>query len=197
MRIQATVLTFGILTIFSGTVMASSLGTLNSFSAGEPAVAEDVNSNFSTIETAVNDNDSRITAVEGKTTTNESKLTDLETKTTTNESKLTDLETRVTDNETNISNNAESINSLSQVKTRSIWLPPTTGGSSPVVDLQGANKNTVVNATIGKPADYVSQGTDDVNLTIYIHAKLCEGLDIAVGAVTGGYDVGDVNSAYP
>ena len=44
---------------------ADELTTPNTFAAGEPAVAAEVNENFSAIETAVNDNNARIAAMEG------------------------------------------------------------------------------------------------------------------------------------
>lgn len=43
---------------------ASELTIPNTFSAGTPAVADEVNANFSAVETAVNDNDGRIAALE-------------------------------------------------------------------------------------------------------------------------------------
>lgn len=45
-------------------VLASPVGTLNSFSNGTVTDANDVNANFSTIRTAVDDNDARITTLE-------------------------------------------------------------------------------------------------------------------------------------
>ena len=44
---------------------ASELTTPNTFAAGEPAVAAEVNENFGAIEAAVNDNNARIEALEG------------------------------------------------------------------------------------------------------------------------------------
>jgi len=43
---------------------ADPVGTLTSFSSGTPAVASEVNGNFTTVSTAVNDNDARIVALE-------------------------------------------------------------------------------------------------------------------------------------
>jgi hypothetical protein len=53
----------GLLASYAAT--ADELTTPNTFAAGEPAVAADVNENFSAIETAVNDNNARIAAMEG------------------------------------------------------------------------------------------------------------------------------------
>ena len=51
--------------VFGGVIaIASNVGTLNTFVAGETAVADDVNANFTAVETSVNDNDSRIVALE-------------------------------------------------------------------------------------------------------------------------------------
>ena len=49
--------------VFGGVMaIASNVGTLNSFVAGETAVAGDVNANFTEVETAVNGNYSNITS---------------------------------------------------------------------------------------------------------------------------------------
>ncbi|MBU1168724.1 MAG: hypothetical protein KKD44_04080 [Proteobacteria bacterium] len=45
-------------------VYAAEVVIPNSFSAGEPAVADEVNDNFDAIKTAVDDNDGRIEALE-------------------------------------------------------------------------------------------------------------------------------------
>ncbi len=50
--------------LFSYGASASDLTTPNVFSAGSAAVADEVNANFSAVETAVNDNDARIAALE-------------------------------------------------------------------------------------------------------------------------------------
>ena len=44
--------------------VASSASVPNTFTSGTPAVAAEVNSNFTALQNAVNDNDSRLTAVE-------------------------------------------------------------------------------------------------------------------------------------
>lgn len=51
------------LTISTGT-MAGTVGTMNTFTVGSPAVAADVNDNFTEQTTQINDNDGRITAAE-------------------------------------------------------------------------------------------------------------------------------------
>ena len=55
--------------LISVSANAGQLNTPNSFSAGTPAVAADVNANFDAVETAVNDNDTRITGLEGDVST--------------------------------------------------------------------------------------------------------------------------------
>jgi hypothetical protein len=47
----------------STTVMAGQVGSMNTFTAGTPAVAADVNANFSEQTSQINDNDARITAM--------------------------------------------------------------------------------------------------------------------------------------
>ena len=49
---------------FIGQATAGSVTIPNSFSSGTPAVAAEVNDNFSAVKTAVDDNDSRLTAIE-------------------------------------------------------------------------------------------------------------------------------------
>ncbi len=58
--------------IISTSVMAANVGTMNNFTSGTPAVANDVNANFTEQTTQINDNDTRISALEnnsGKTFT--------------------------------------------------------------------------------------------------------------------------------
>lgn len=50
--------------LYSGTSVAGTLSVPNSFSSGSTTSAADMNSNFSAVATAVNDNDTRITALE-------------------------------------------------------------------------------------------------------------------------------------
>ena len=50
--------------IMSQSLYAGSVSIPNSFTAGEPAVAAEVNANFDAVKTAVDDNDSRIAALE-------------------------------------------------------------------------------------------------------------------------------------
>ena len=57
------VLLGGLLANYAAT--ADELTTPHTFAAGEPAVAADVNENFSAVEAAVNDNNARIAALEG------------------------------------------------------------------------------------------------------------------------------------
>ncbi|GGX73473.1 hypothetical protein [Saccharospirillum salsuginis] len=61
-------------------VHASELDTPNSFTSGTPAVAAEVNENFTAAEEAINDNDSRLTTVETTLTDVLSRLETLESK---------------------------------------------------------------------------------------------------------------------
>ncbi len=51
---------------WGNSVSASEVGALTTFSSGTTAVAAEVNGNFNTVATAVDDNDTRITAVESQ-----------------------------------------------------------------------------------------------------------------------------------
>ena len=51
--------------VIVGVSAASSVSVPNTFTGGTPAVAAEVNANFSAVENAINDNDSRVTALEG------------------------------------------------------------------------------------------------------------------------------------
>lgn len=62
-------LTGGALIAISATLVAGPLTTPNSFTAGTPARASEINANFSAVATAVNDNNSRITTIESRVTT--------------------------------------------------------------------------------------------------------------------------------
>ena len=53
-----------ILALMWASAQASELDVPHTFVAGQPALAAEVNANFSAVETAVNDNDTRITALE-------------------------------------------------------------------------------------------------------------------------------------
>lgn len=59
---------------FYSVAWASSLDVPNTFQSGEQAVAQEVNNNFTAVETAVNDNDARIAALEALVTTLQSQL---------------------------------------------------------------------------------------------------------------------------
>ncbi|VAW94300.1 hypothetical protein MNBD_GAMMA23-2235 [hydrothermal vent metagenome] len=57
------ILTTGLLLGLSTAAFAASVTIPNTFTAGSPAVAADVNANFSAVKTAVDDNDARISAL--------------------------------------------------------------------------------------------------------------------------------------
>lgn len=54
-------ITLNVAVLGIGSVLAGQVGTLNDFQAGTPAVAQDVDDNFSDIKKEVNDNNARIT----------------------------------------------------------------------------------------------------------------------------------------
>lgn len=56
----------GLIALYGGMAMAGQVGTMNTFTAGNPAVAADVNANFSEHTTQINDNDTRISAIENQ-----------------------------------------------------------------------------------------------------------------------------------
>lgn len=56
----------GMLALYGGVAMAGQVGTMNTFTAGSPAVAADVNANFTAQTSAINDNNTRITAIENQ-----------------------------------------------------------------------------------------------------------------------------------
>lgn len=70
-----------VLTLFLGTpAFAAEVTGLTTFTTGTPALAAEVNGNFSTVATAVNDNNARIAALETKNAALEAKITALQAK---------------------------------------------------------------------------------------------------------------------
>jgi hypothetical protein len=61
----ATGVVLGVISSVAMVVSASSVTGLNTFTPNTPAVAADVNTNFTQVKSAVDDNDTRITALEG------------------------------------------------------------------------------------------------------------------------------------
>lgn len=82
--------------MLSSGAVAGELAVPNVFTAGDPAVAAEVNENFSATATAVDDNDARIEALEAKVSALEAALGALTTRTDTNESDLVAVEDRAT-----------------------------------------------------------------------------------------------------
>lgn len=65
--LKKSLITLGIATLMASSstaLLASSVTIPNTFTSGTPALASEVNGNFTAVETAVNDNDSRITTLE-------------------------------------------------------------------------------------------------------------------------------------
>ena len=56
----------GLITLYGSVAMAGQVGPMNSFTAGSPAVAADVNANFSEHTAQINDNDARIAVIENQ-----------------------------------------------------------------------------------------------------------------------------------
>lgn len=84
---------------------ASELTVTNTFTAGTPAKAAEVNQNFSDVAAAVNDNNTRITANEGALATNAAAITG-------NANAIADHEMRIGQNETAIADNTANIATL-------------------------------------------------------------------------------------
>lgn len=87
--IQFMVITLSIVAFCLGSAWAGQVTIPNSFTAGTPAVATEVNANFNAVETAVDDNDNRIT-------TNSSNISTNATNVSTNTSNIAGKQNRVT-----------------------------------------------------------------------------------------------------
>ncbi|MDH5786214.1 MAG: hypothetical protein OEZ16_11490 [Chromatiales bacterium] len=117
--------------------MAGQVGTLTTFSAGTTAVAADVNGNFNTVSTAVNDNNTRLTAaeatlttVEGKATLNEYNIGQLNTKAANNAADIATNSSDITANSTLIADHGNNITSLQSSVTTMLNGNATIVGSS-------------------------------------------------------------------
>ena len=66
------------LMLIAGTAQGGALDVPHGFSAGQPAVAAEVNANFDAVETAVNDNDARIAQLEAMVATLQAQLAALQ-----------------------------------------------------------------------------------------------------------------------
>ena len=97
------------LLLVSFSTLAGSLTVTNDFVSGTPAVAADVNQNFTDIETAVNDNDTRITANGGGVTTNAADIATNAGNITTNSGGISTNAGGIMTNATDIGTNATDI----------------------------------------------------------------------------------------
>ncbi len=86
------VLIGSVLFAITASVQAGSISGLTSFTANTTARASEVNGNFTTVQTAVNDNDSRLTTVEGTVGANTSNITTLQATTSTNSANISTLQ---------------------------------------------------------------------------------------------------------
>ncbi len=118
----------------SGMVWAGSVTTLNTFVANTPAVADDVNANFTNVKNAVDDNDSRIatntnsiSVNTGNITTNADAIVNLRASAT---ATVDDIQT----NTGNVTNNTTAINTLQ------------TSVTATVDDIQTNTSNITTNA---------------------------------------------------
>lgn len=90
--------------------LASDVTIPNTFQSGTPAVAAEVNANFTAVETAVDDNDSRIAALEAAlatlqatVTSQETAISTLQATVTSQETTISTLQATVTSQETTVS----------------------------------------------------------------------------------------------
>jgi len=81
--------------IFSTNIWAETVNIPNTFSSGSPAVAAEVNENFSSIKTAVDANDQSITSNQNNITLNSQALTTETGRVTANTESLSNLQTRL------------------------------------------------------------------------------------------------------
>lgn len=102
---------------WSMSLYASNVGNLTTFTSGTPAVASEVNGNFSTLTTAVNDNDTRLTAVEVRSITNEGKINALTTTVENLDTKVTQVTSTASDNDSRIAANEADIQALQAAAT--------------------------------------------------------------------------------
>lgn len=134
------------------TVQAGSVTVPHTFTAGSPAVAAEVNANFSAVETAVDDNDARIAALEaalaslqGTVTAQAATITSLQATVTAQAATTTDLQTTVTAQATTIEALDAEISGLTEnsVLGLSPYLVITSDSRGPLVRFQGVNVQIV------------------------------------------------------
>jgi hypothetical protein len=113
--LKKSLLTLGIATLLasgSTALLASSVTIPNTFESGTPAVASDVNDNFTAVADAVNDNDSRVTTNTTGVATNTGEIAINASDITTNGDNITTNGDNITTNGDNIQTNTDDIAAL-------------------------------------------------------------------------------------
>ncbi len=98
--------------ILSGPASADSVILPNTFTAGSPAVAAEVNANFDAVKSSVDDNDARITVNESDIDANTARITVNESDIDANTARITVNESDIDANTANIDINTNDINAL-------------------------------------------------------------------------------------
>lgn len=107
--IQFAAVALGVIFFSAMYASAGDLAIPNTFNAGERAVAEDVNTNFTAVETAVDDNNLRINGNTADIATNESEIAANASDISTNTSNITGNAANIATNTSDISTNASDI----------------------------------------------------------------------------------------
>lgn len=166
--------------MISSTASAGALTIPNTFTAGTPAVAADVNTNFSAIKTAVDDNDARINTVTASAATNASDVF-------TNSRSIGLNSSDINANTTNIAGNATNITALQSAKP---GYARAVGGTSVFagIGLTGTGK-AVVTLTMNAPASGFAVVTGRMMATIVHTLNTQNTYVLKISAIAG--DVAD------
>lgn len=187
---------FAAISLLSQHVIAGDADVPHTFQPDTPAIAGEVNDNFNSLETAIDDNHSRISNQQSQITGNDGDIADHKSRISTNETDIADHESRVNQNTLDVSDNEARITDL---ESRS----PTMGRIVvPVVDVTiGASidsgygilpddvSTTAYGGTFGMPTDYQSG-----SVTVKAMISGCEGSTVAYQTshpILNRVDVGD------